>query len=178
MTDRSIYPYAIAGCFATVSALYYIFSPLSLRKSHYTVSPVTIRTSASAQEIYLFLRDPTNYLDLTPESQYTVITSEQTHTGIDYTLHHQITSNRVAVTKCRRDWDDAKRQFWDSFPLLGAPFRVGMNVVEDDKGKVTVGAEMEIEATAGLRAFFGIVSPRQVRTRLQRLKQKFESEGK
>jgi hypothetical protein len=176
MSSRSTLPLAIAAVTATAGLIAYAVSPLSRDKSRYTIPPITIATDSSADDVYLYLRDPATYLDLTPESQYTVVASEASSSGVNYTLHHQVTGARSVVTKCRRDWVDSERMFWDTFPMLGAPFKVLMRVVQQQESVVRVEAEVEIEASAALRAFFGIVSPRQVKTRLERLKATFESQ--
>ena len=174
MSNRSIIPLAVTSAVATAGVVYYAFSPYSKSNSQCKVQPVTIKTKSSAKEIYLYLRDPATYLDLTPESQYTVVSSKASSTGVDYTLHHQVSGSRSVVTKCRRDWVDDEMVFWDTFPVLSTSFKVLMKVVQESEEVVKVEAELEIEGSAGLRAFFGWVSPRQVGTRLQRLKAKFE----
>jgi hypothetical protein len=176
MTSRSTLPIAIAAVTATAGIIAYAVSPLSRSKSRHTLAPITITTSSAADDVYLFLRDPSTYLDLTPESLYTVVASEASASGVNYTLHHQVTSGRSVVTKCRRDWVDADRTFCDSFPVMGAPFKVRMRVLQQEEGLVRVEADMEIDASAAMRVFFGIVSPKQVKIRLQRLKAHFEAE--
>jgi hypothetical protein len=173
MPNRAVIPLAAA---TTAAIVCYAFSPYSKSKSLYKVPPVTIQTNSSAQEIYVYFRDPAAYLNLTPESQYTVVSSNESPYGVDYTLHHQVSDSRSVVTECRRDWNDEKMVFWDTFPVLSTAFTVKIKVIQEGEGAVKVEAEMEIDGSAGLRAFFGWVSPRQVRTRLERLQAKFEGE--
>ena len=175
MNNRSNLPFLAIGIAATAGTLYYLFSPYSTSKSRKVIAPVQIKTAAPAKDIYLRFRDPVFYLSLTPESQYTVLSSEIQATGTDYTLYHQISSTRSVTTKCRRDWDDDQLTFVDFFPVLSCDFKVFLMLQQRDQGTVEVRAEVTIEGSWGLRAFFGMVSPRQIRTRLERLRAHHES---
>jgi hypothetical protein len=118
MATRKNLPYIAAGVVATAGALYYVLSSHSNTgsKSRRIIPPVFIETIIPAKDVYLQFRDPGFYLSLTPESQYTVVSSEIQDSGMEYVLHHQVSSSRSVTTKCRRNWVD---EIW----RFGIPFQ-------------------------------------------------------
>jgi hypothetical protein len=176
MSNQSRLRLVVAGAAATIGAVSYVFSPLSIQKSRHVVDDILISTSLSAQEVFKYLRDPINWLDLTPDSMYTVLDMHPFSNGVEYAIHHQISKYEATVTKYKRYWDDSDLVFHDEFLIMDAPFKVRLRVTQDGVKLVKVQVEIELEASMGLRAFFGFVSPDQVETRLQTLKVRLETE--